>query len=449
MKETSEKPLVFSKHLTGKSTLEHLAKFGEFLSTMMSSAEGKPEAVGDVTVVEVSQANFAGIIAAGILGEFGAEVIKVEPPGGDPARKITPYGVNVNGVGLPFLMESRNKYHITIDLDHEEGQENFRKLVSKADVVIDATKPGSMDSLGIGYRQLSQLNKRLVYTAISPYGHYTSKAKRLCNIPDTDLTAQAESGYPSLTGDPRAPEPYNYPIKAGIWAAWYMSAVLAAAGIFTSLLYMRKTGEGQMVDIATNDAISAWNAFQIVWGFTNEKPRTRIAGFDWCLYPYGFLKCKDGYVTCAAAVDADFRGLLKILGKWNLENDWRYLFDRIVDDIEKAEELRAELEKETIKYTRDELTKKALTYSAKAAHDRLRGKGFPIIVPKKEPWEVLEEKHWKIRSSFQEIENPVYGKFMIPSSVPKMSESPPRVKWIRCGIGEDNDHIYDKYGLTK
>jgi len=446
---TRETPQVYSRHLTGKKTTEHLLKFNELLVNMMGDVKNKPEALRDITVVELSHASFAGIITATLLAEFGAEVIKVEPPEGDPARKITPYGTNVNGVGLPFLMESRNKRYITLDLGCEKGRKNLKKLVGAVDVVIDTFKPGLLNSLGIGYRQLSQLNLGLVYVAVSPYGHYTSKAEELSNIPDTDLTAQAESGYTLLFGDPREPEPYNYPLRAGVWAAWYMSAALAVAGTLTALFHKQRCGAGQMVDVATNDAITAWQAFSVVWGFTNEAPRTRIGGFDWCLYPYAFFKCKDGYVTVAAATDSDFRGLLKILGRWDLEDDWRYLFDRIVDNVDKAEELRAELEKTTIKYSRDELMRKALDFSAKSAHDKLRSGGYPIIVPTKEPREVLEEKHWKVRKTLVEIDHPIYGKFSIPASVPKMSQTPPRLKWIKCAIGEDNEQVYEKYALSK
>lgn len=450
MKESNEKTQVFSKHLTGKATMKRLAAFDKLLTGMMGSDEEKPGAIDDIMVVEVSHANFAGIISAALLGEFGAEVIKIEPPEGDPARKITPYGKNVKGVGIPFLMESRNKYNVTMDLNSPEGQENFRKLVKKADVLIDAVKPGSMDALGIGYRQLKQLNPGLIYVAISPYGHYTSKARELQNVPDTDLTAQAGCGYPSLIGDPSAEEPYNYPVKAGLWAAWYMSAVLAATGTLTALMHKRKTGEGQMVDVATNDAISAWQGYQLVWGFTMEQPRVRVGNFDWCLFPYGYYQAKDGrYVTVAAGTDADFRGLLKILGRWDLENDWRFLFDRITDDVENLKKLEGEVKKEVGKRMSKELLSSSLAFSAKAARDRLRSKGFPIMAEVKTPPEVLKEKHWQIRKSFQEIDHPVCGKFMIPASVPKMSESPPRVKWIKCGIGEDNEYIYNKYGLSK
>ncbi len=449
MKEERGKTQVFSRHLVGKAASEHLSNFNRLLAGMMASAEGKPETLQDTTVIEVSRANFSGIITSAILGEFGAEVIKVEPPEGDPARKVSPYGINVKGVGVPFFMESRNKHYITLNLQSERGVENFKKLVGKANVVIDGMKPGMLDSLGIGYRQLSPMNPGLVYVAVSPYGHFTAKAKELRNIPDTDLTAQAEAGYPALTGNPEAPEPHNYPLKAGIWAATYMSAALGAAGALTALLHRRRTGQGQMVDIATCDAISAWQGFSTVWGFTFDMPRVRVGNFDWCLFPYGYYEVKDGYVTVAAGSDADFRGLLKIFGRWDLENDWRFLFDRITDDVSKLKVLESEFKKELAKFTRQEIVRKTLSYSAQAAKDKLRGKGFPIVVETRSPKEVLQEEHWKIRNSFLEVEAAANGKVKIPSSVPKMSESPPRVKRLECRIGQDNDKIFEKYGLIK
>ena len=447
MTEKSEKQLVFSKHLTSKATQNHLAEFDKLLVGMMGNVENKGWVLDDIKVIELSDSSFAGIIAAAILAEFGAEVIKVEPPEGDPARKITPYGININGVGLPFIMESKNKYHITMDLKTDAGRDNLSKLIGQADVVIDATKPGYLDSLGIGYRQLNRSRKDLIYLAISPFGHFTGKAESMFNIPDSDLTAQCESGYPYLTGDPKAPEPYNYPIKAGIWAAWYMSAVLAVAGTLTALFHRRRTGEGQMIDVATNDAISGWQGFQIVWGFTNEMPRVRVGNFDWCLFPYGYYEAKDGYITVAASSDADFRGLIKILKRWDLENDWRFLLDRITDDVDKLRDLEKEFKKEFAKYTRQELVKKTLQYGADGARDKLRSKGFPIVVETRTPAEVLKEKHWKVRKSIAEVEHPQLGRFMVPNSIPKMSESPPRIKWIRFGLGEDNELIYKKYGL--
>lgn len=447
MRDNNEKSQVFSKHLTGKDTQEHLAGFNKLLTSMMGNIASKDESISDIKVLEISDTSFAGIITASMLGEFGAEVIKVEPPEGDPARKITPYGINKDGVGLPFLMESRNKKFITLDLVTETGRENLKRLSGQVDVIIDATKPGYLDSIGSGYRQLRETNKGIIYVAISPFGHFTAKAEEYCNVPDTDLTAQCESGYPFLIGDPKAPPPFNYPIKAGIWAAWYMSAVLAVTGTLTAMYHKRRTGVGQMIDIATNDAISAWNSFQIVWGFTTKKPRVRVGNFDWGIFPYGYYQAKDGFITLAASADADFRGLLKLWNRWDLENDWRFLFDRITDDVDKLKVLEDEFRKEIRKRTRHDLVTSTLKYSAGAARDRLRSKGFPIVTETRTPAEVMREKHWQLRDSIIEIETTKYGKFKVPNSIPKMSESPPRIKWIKCGLGEDNHLIYEKYGL--
>ena len=446
--KTSEKgPQAFSKHMTGKKAQEHLANFERLVRQMTDPSVDKLGSLQNIQVLEVSHACFPGTICASMLGELGAEVIKIEPPEGDPAREATPYGVNINGVGLPFLMESRNKYNITMDLTSENGRMNFTKLASKADILIDALKPGELDSLKIGYRQLTDLNPALIYVAISPFGHYTSKAEQCRNIPDTDLTAQAESGFPALIGDPREPEPYNFPLKAGLWAASYMSGALATAGTLTALLHRNKTGEGQMIDIATNDAISAWQGYSSVWGFTNETPRARNGNYDLGLYPYGYYKAKDGYVTICAEYDHDFRSLLKIIGRWDLEDDWRYLLDRITDNPEKLDELEAEIQKEIAKFTCEELFKKSFDFGIKAARDKLRSKGFPIAVETKLPHQVMEEEHWKVRKTFLKMEVPKFKEVIIPATPPQMSESPMRVKWIKGGIGEDDQEIYERYNL--
>ena len=443
-----KKQQVFSKHMTGKKTQERLEQFNNLLAEMMGSIGGKKGALEQIRVLEIGHANFPGLVCGAMLGEMGADVIKIEPPQGDPASEATHHGCYIRGVGIPFVMESRNKLLITIDFEDEQGIGNIKKLAEKADILIDAMKPGYLDELGIGYRQLSAVNPGLIYASVSPYGHYTKKGRDFRNMPDTDITAQSEAGYPALTGDPKAPEPYNYPVRAGVWAATYMSAALCVAGIMTALLHRDRTGEGQMVDMATYDAISAWQGFSHVWGFTNEKPRTRVGNYDWCLFPYGYYQAKDGYVTVAAGSDADFRGLLKILGRWDLEDDWRFLFDRIADDPEKMDVLEKEVKKELVKHTRKELAEKTLAYGAKAARDKLRSKGFPIVVATLTPREVLEEKHWKIRNSFLEFDIKDHGKITIPSLPPRMSESPSKAEWIKIGIGEDNDEVYEKYGLT-
>jgi crotonobetainyl-CoA:carnitine CoA-transferase CaiB-like acyl-CoA transferase len=441
-----EKEQVYARYVASGKTVQHLASWGKRLAEVMNP-EGKPEVLDDILVLDASDANFSGIIAASFFAEFGAEVIKIEPPDGDPARRMTLLGENVNGVGIPFLIEGRNKRYMTLDLRNSEKDRNdFARLAEKAAVVIETFGAGEMDSWGIGYRQLSQKNPGIIYIAITPYGQYTEKAQQFAHFPDSDITSQAGSGLPAQVGDPaNSPEPYNWPLKAGMWAGWYISGLHAALGGSFALVHRQNTGEGQMVDVATMDAYSCMVGFPPTIGYTWESSRPRIGVLDFILYPYGLWRCKDGYVVIAAPRDHDFRALLKILGLWKLEDDWRFTPDRIPDVVDTAMVLYKAIEEKTILYTADELVNKALRYSAKAARSKWRGGGVPIVMKMNTPPMTLESKQFAIRRIFQEVEDGTLGKFVINTGFVKMSESPPRVKWVSCDIGKDNEYIRKRY----
>jgi CoA:oxalate CoA-transferase len=441
-----EKEQVYARYVATGKAAGHLASWGKTLAEVMNP-EGKPEVLDDVLVLDASYANFSGIIAASFLAEFGAEVIKIEPPDGDPARQITPFGEQVKGVGIPFLFEGRNKRYMTLDLKNSEtDRKDFAKLAEKAAVVIETFAAGEMDSWSIGYRQLSQRNPGLIYIAITPYGQYTDKAREFANLPDSDITAQAGSGLPAQVGDPaNSPEPYNWPLKAGMWAGWYISGLHAAMGGSFALFHRQNTGEGQMVDVATMDAYSCMVGFPPTIGYTWNSARPRIGVLDFILYPYGLWKCKDGNVVIAAPRDHDFRALLKILGLWELEDNWRFTPDRIPDVVDKAMELYKAIEEKTVLYTADELVSKALAYSAKAARSKWRGGGVPIVMKVNTPPMAMESKQFALRKIFQEVEDGTVGKFTINTNFVKMSESPPRVKWVSFDIGKDDEYVRKKY----
>ena len=446
MKPKREKEQVYARYVASGKTIEHLASWGKTLAEVMNP-EGKPEVLDDVLVLDASYANFSGIIAASFFAEFGAEVIKIEPPEGDPTREMTPFGVNVKGVGIPFMVEGRNKRYLTLDLrNSEEHRKDFARLAAQAAVVIETFAAGEMDSWGIGYRQLVQKNPSLIYIAITPYGQYTEKARHLAKLPDSDITSQAGSGLPAQVGDPASsPEPYNWPLKAGMWAGWYISGLSAALGGAFALIHRQTTGEGQMVDVATMDAYSSMVGFPPIIGYTWERARPRIGVLDFILYPYGLWKCKDGHVVIAAPRDHDFRALLKILGLWKLEDDWRYTPDRIPDVLDQAMILYKAIEQKTTQYTADELVKKALQYSAKAARSKWRGGGVPIVMKVMPPPMTMQSKQFALRGVFQEVQDDTLGKFVINTNFVKMSESPPRVKWVTCDIGKDNEYVRKKF----
>ena len=417
----------------------------EFLKAMMSPG-GKPEVLEGIKVLDVSYANLSGDVCSSIFAEFWAEVVKIEPPEGDPSRKITPYGVNRNGTGVPFIMEARNKKYCTLDLRKEADRAEFKKMAAKVDVVVETYAPGKMDAWGIGYRQLSEVNPGLIYIAISPYGQYGEKAKKNINIPDSDITAQAASGAAANIGDIETEgEPYNWPLRAGVWLGWYVSGIEAALGGTVALYYKLNTGEGQMIDVATADAFVSLVGYPVLIGFTWNKSRPRIGRHDFCLYPYGFWKSKDGIVAIAAARDHDFRALLKILKIWKHEDDWRFTFDRIPDLLDQIEKFYSIIEEQTVKYTSDELVTMALQYSIKSARSTWRGGGVPIVMKVQKPATTMQNPHWAKRKSFQEFDDFALGKFTLPANWIKMSDSPPRIKWVKCGIGQDNDYVKEKF----
>ena len=195
--------------------------------------------------------------------------------------------------------------------------------------------------------------------------------------------------------------------------------------------------------MATYDALSTWQPFSLVWGFTNEEPRKRIGNFDWCLFPYGYYKAKDGYVTVAASSDSDFRGIAQNSledGIWKMIGAFFSIESR--NDPEKLNELEREIKKEIAKFTRKELFDKTFAYGAKAARDKLRSKGFPMVVETRTPQEAAADKHWEIRRSFVDIEAQGAGIITLPALPPRMSETPTRINRLMTALGADNDYIW-------
>jgi crotonobetainyl-CoA:carnitine CoA-transferase CaiB-like acyl-CoA transferase len=155
-----DKERVYTRYSTAGSGVSRWKETVEKLMT----PEGRPDVFDDIVVLDASMANFSGIIAASFFAEFGAEVIKIEPAQGDPCRKMTPFGKNVKGVGIPFIMEGRNKRYMTLDLEQSaEERETFARLAQKAAVVIETFPAGRMDSWGIGYASLQK--KSVCYIA--------------------------------------------------------------------------------------------------------------------------------------------------------------------------------------------------------------------------------------------------------------------------------------------
>ncbi|MEM0276909.1 CoA transferase [Pyrobaculum sp.] len=385
----------------------------------------KPYALEGVKVVEISYTNFAAQIAAAILCELGADVIKIEPLGGDPSRYVTPYGVLIDEkVGIPYFIENRCKNIVEIDFNNEK--EKILDYVKQSDIIIDGYKPGELDHLGVGYRQIQNINPDIIYVAVSPFGSFGELAEKYSNIPYSDLTAQAYNGYPTLIGNPYLQgEKYQYPLRAGIWVATILAGVQAAISALVALYWREISGEGQFIDVAVNEVLSAVHLVPYIVGFFFEKHREKYGLLDYIIYPFGYYKTADGYVSIATPTDADFRALLKILGLWKIEPDWRFAIDRISDDVERIKELDEKLRQAISKYSTRKLLEKVNRYIQlyrKIPILKLieRHAGAPVVVELYMLNRVLEERHWYIRKSLQVVE--ISGrKIVIPASPFKLS----------------------------
>ncbi len=403
----------------------------------------KPEALDDMLVLDASYGSFAGLYASSLLAEMGAEVIRVEPPGGDLARKMTPYGMMVGDAGLGYITEGRNKLHITLDIAAEEGKELFRKLAKKADVLIHTFKPGRMESLGLGYATLREANPGLIFTAVHTYGQFGADAEKHSNQPGYDILDQARGVIMSVTGepdlDPEVPKDFKKPLKQGNWMGWYAGGAWAAFGIQLAMLHKRKTGKGQFIDASPPEGLMAISNYVMQYFHMSGKQMPRAGNYDYAVFPYTYVKCKDGFTFISGFSDPNWTALCEIMDRPDLHDRFPTIKERL--NPENQPTIQHEIEKFTEKYTSDEIQGMLTEYGK-----RPDKKGTVVTGRLETPGDVLKRDHWDARKTFVRVNDPDYGELLMPNSTFKsMSATPGRVKWACRPIGADNEFIYGKY----
>ena len=265
-----------------------------------------------VRILDMSRI-LAGPFATQLLGDFGAEVIKVERPGhGDDTRSWGPPFVKGRSGDLPesasYLSANRNKRSIAVDMATPEGADLIRWLAGKSDVVIENFKPGGLRQFGLDHEALCALYPRLIYCSISGFGQTGPNAHR----PGYDLLAQGASGIMAITGAPG-----GEPMKVGVGVADVMCGMYAANAIQAALRHRDRTGEGQHIDIALADATTSWlvNAGA---NYLMDGRQERLGNAHPNIVPYQVFECADGHVIVAAGNDAQFARFCQILG----HGDW-------------------------------------------------------------------------------------------------------------------------------
>ncbi len=420
-------------------------EYAKFIYSLTNPDEvhGKPEALSDVVVLDLSYGSYAGLYASSLLAELGAEVIRVESPEGDIARKMTPYGIMIKDAGLAYITEGRNKYHVTLNLVNEGGKALFKKLASKADVIIETFKPGYMDSLGIGYRQLRELNSKLIYCAIHSYGQFGEDSMKHGNQTNSDLTDQARGVIMSVTGepelDPEVPEEYKKPLRHGSWMGWYVGGAFAALGILIALFYRHRTGKGQYIDMSPSEGLMAIANYLMQYYHMSRNKMVRAGNFDYAVFPYTYVKSKDGYVFISGFTDPNWTAVCEIMNRPDLRERFPTIKERLTPENQPI--IQREIEKFTMQHTSEELLRIVMEYSRKP--DR---KGTVVTGRLNSPKEVIETEHHMIRKTFVRIKDPHYGDLLLPNSTLRfMSKTPGRVKWACRPVGADNELVYGKY----
>jgi len=255
----------------------------------------------------------AGPFCSMILGDMGAEVIKIEEPGkGDDTRSWPPF---LGGEATYFLSVNRNKQSLTLNLKAPEGRELLKRLVKKSDVVLENFRTGTMERLGLGYVTLKKVNPRLVYCAISGFGESGPEAARA----GYDLIVQAESGLMDITGFEDGP-----PVKVGTSIADLVAGMSAAHGITLALLARTRTKKGQKVEISMLDAMAALLTYQAgIYFGTGAKP-SRRGNKHPSIVPYEVFKAADAYLTLGVANNSLWERCCTAMERPDLVKDSRY-----------------------------------------------------------------------------------------------------------------------------
>ncbi len=268
------------------------------------------ESLSGVTVLDLTR-NLAGPFCTMLLGDMGADVIKVESPAtGDDSRSWGP--ADWNGHGATFLAANRNKQSIAIDLDAEAGQQVIRRLASSADVVVSSFRPGSLQKRGLDYESLRELNPALVYCSITAYGSKGPKS----GMPGYDPVVQADSGIMSLTGYPDGP-----PARLGIAAIDQGTAMCAAVGIQAALGARSVSGTGTLVEVSLFETAAWWLSYHVAGYLASGENPQRHGTATSLVAPYETFETAEGDLMVAAGNDHLFAKLCRALDLPELIDD--------------------------------------------------------------------------------------------------------------------------------
>ncbi len=387
-----------------------------------NGTNARPLPLAGVRVLDVCQV-MAGPYACMLLGDMGADVIKIEPPdGGDQTRGSM--GFKMKGSdSMGFLNMNRNKRSITLNLKSKAGREVLFRLVKQADIMVENYRPGVVKRLGIDFESVSAINPALVYASISGFGQTGPWASR----PGFDLMAQAMSGVMSVTGYPGGP-----PVKAGVPVADIGCALFATYAMLAAYIGRQATGKGQYIDASLFDSAMAFSIWDIsqYWG-TGEPPEP-LGTANRMSAPYQAVKASDGYFVMGATNQKLWTQLCGVLARQELLDDAR--FKTISLRLANRPALIEALEVSFAKKTSAEWVDEFLAVGIPAG---------PILSYP----EAFESEHGRHRQMRIEIDHPVEGKVPNIGFAVKLSATPQQVRLPPPLLGEHTDAVLAELGI--
>ena len=383
----------------------------------------KPGALDGVRVLDCTQI-LAGPFCTMLLGDMGADVIKVEKPsGGDDTRRMGP--PFVGDTAAAFLMVNRNKRSVALDLRSDGGRGAFLRLAARSDILVENLRPGSMARLGLGYEDLAGLNPRLVYCSISGFGATGPYSER----PGFDLVAQGMSGHMSFTGHPGSP-----PVKVSVPITDLNAGMLAVYGILSAYVHALRTGEGQLVDTSLMEggiAYTVWESAGLWYGGETAGPvgsRHRMTA------PYQAYRTSDGHVNVGVANQNTWARFCRAIDRPDLRDDPRFFTN--ADRVRNLEALGREIEK-------------TLSGGTTARWcERLTAGGVPSG-PIYDIAEVYGDEHVRARGMEMEIDHPPLGTIRNVGPAAKLSATPAALRRPPPDLGADTGAVLAEAGYSE
>jgi formyl-CoA transferase len=392
------------------------------MTTQASTASAGPQVLAGVKVIELGQL-IAGPFCGKTLGDFGADVIKIEPPGlGDPLRK---WRLLKDGTSVWWQVQSRNKKSVTLDLRSPEGQEVVRRLVAEADVLIENFKPGTLEGWGLGWDTVSKINPGLVMLRVSGFGQDGPYRDQ----PGFGSVGEAMGGLRYITG-----EPGHVPVRCGISIGDTLSALHGTIGVLLALYHKKANGgPGQVIDVALYESV--FNCMESllpeysVFGAIREPSGGALTG----IAPTNGYPCRDGYVIVAGNGDSIFKRLMTAIDRADLgeapdlaTNDGRV---KRVDELDEA----------IADWTQTRTVNEVL-----AAMEKARVPVGRVYTAK----DIADDPQYRARGMIQKITTRDGWSVDTPGVVPKLSATPGAIRSTAPRLGEDTQEVLRAAGLT-